>query len=137
MSAQAKQWEATTKKNVRHLAYWTGSWVLTMAIATFGPKFIWNFNSTISVLFILINTIIGVGMIVMNRKYINGLDEMHRKVNMDAMAIALGVGVVGGLSYSLLDISNVISYDAEIGFLVMLMSITYIIAIAVGYSRYR
>lgn len=76
-------------------------------------------------------------MILMNRKYINGLDEMHRKVNMDAMAIALGVAVVGGLSYSMLDIANIISFDAEIGFLVILVSIAYIIAIAVGYKRYK
>lgn len=137
MEAKLNQLEATTKRNVRHLAYWTGAWVISMAIATFGPKLIWNFNSIISVVFILINTLIGVGMILMNRKYINGLDEMHRKVNVDAMAIALGVGVVGGLSYSNLDISNVISSDAEIGFLVMLISVTYMIGIAVGYSRYK
>lgn len=137
MKTKSNEWEATARKNVRHLAYWTWSWVLTMAIASFGPKFIWNDNSIISVLFILINTIIGIGMILMNRKYINGLDEMHRKVNMDAMAIALGVAVVGGLSYSMLDIANIISFDAEIGFLVILVSIAYIIAIAVGYKRYK
>jgi hypothetical protein len=137
MNTKSNEWEATIKKNVRHLAYWTWSWVLTMAIASFGPKFIWNDNSIISVLFILINTIIGIGMILMNRKYINGLDEMQRKVNMDAMAIALGVGVVGGLSYSMLDIANIISFDAEIGHLVILIGVTYIIAIAVGNIRYK
>ena len=76
-------------------------------------------------------------MILMNRKYINGLDEMQRKVNVDAMAIALGVGVVGGLSYSMLDIADVIPFDAEIGFLVILVSVTYIIAIVVGQIRYK
>ena len=137
METKSNVWEATTKKNVRHLAYWTWSWVLTLALATFGPKFLWDYNSSISILIILINTIIGVGMIVMNRKYIDGLDEMQRKVMMDAMAIALGVGVVGGISYSTLDIVNVIPFDAEIGFLVMLMSVTYIIAILVGSLRYK
>lgn len=137
MDAKPNEWEAATKKNVRHLAYWTLGWIVTMAIASFGPKLLWDFNSIISVLLIFINTIIGVGMIVMNRKYINGLDEMHRKVNMDAMAIALGVGVVGGLSYSMLDVTNVIAFDAEIAFLVILISITYIIGIAVGYARYK
>lgn len=137
MKTKSNKWEATTRKNVRHLAYWTWSWVLTIAIAAFGPKFIWNDNSIISVLFILINTIIGIGMILMNRKYINGLDEMQRKVNMDAMAIALGVGVVGGLSYSMLDVANIISFDPEIGHLVILIGVTYIIAIVVGNIRYK
>jgi hypothetical protein len=110
--------------------------------AHYGHSYIWSeihmeFQFHRFRLFILINTIIGIGMIVMNRKYINGLDEMHRKVNMDAMAIALGVGVVGGLSYSMLDVANVIPYDAEIAFLVVLISVSYIIAIAAGYSRYK
>ena len=103
MKTKTNQWEETTKKNTRQLAYWTLGWVITLAIASFGPKFIWDNNIIISILFVTINTIIGVGMILMNRKYINGLDEMQRKVSLDAMAIALGVGLVGGLTYSLLD----------------------------------
>jgi hypothetical protein len=137
MDTKLNEWEATTRKNVRHLSYWTWSWVLTMAIAAFGPKFIWNFNVIISVVAILINTLIGIGMILMNRKYINSLDEMQRKVSLDAMAISLGVGMVGGLSYSMLDTSNVIPYDAEIGIIVGLMGITYLIAVIVGSVRYK
>ena len=137
METKSNVWEATTRKNVRHLAYWTLGWVLTLALATFGPKFLWDYNSSISILFIVINTIVGVGMILMNRKYIDGLDEMQRKVNMDALAIALGVGMVGGITYSTLDIVNVIPYDAEIGVLVAVMSLTYMIAFIVGSIRYK
>ena len=110
---------------------------MTMAIASFGPAFLWDDNSTISILFILINTVIGIGMILMNRKYINGLDEMQRKINLDAMAIALGIGVVGGLSYSMLEVANVISFNAEIGHLVILIGVAYLVAIIVGNSRYK
>jgi hypothetical protein len=110
---------------------------LTLALPAFGPKFLWDYNPTISILAILVNTIVGVGMILMNRKYANGLDEMQRKVTMDAKAIALGVGVVGGISYSMLDAANVISFDAEIGHLVGLMGITYFIAFIVGSIRYK
>ena len=137
MEAKLNEWEAAQRKNVRHLAYWTGAWGLTVAIAGFGPKFLWDFNSSISILAILVSTIIGGGMILMNRKYANGLDEMHRKITMDAKAIALGVGVVGGLSYSMLDAANVISFDAEIGHLVMLIGVTYFIAFIVGSIRYK
>lgn len=137
METKQKVWETTSKKNTKLLACWTGSWLVTMAIASFGPKFIWNNNPNISLVFIVINTIVGVGMIMMNRKYINGLDEMHRKVTLDAMAIALGAGVVGGLSYSMLDIARVIPFTAEIAHLVLLIGITYIIAIIVGNNRYK
>lgn len=137
METKSNVWQATTKHNLRHLFYWTVGWVVTLAIATFGPTFLWDYNSGISLLFIVINTIVGAGMILMNRKYLNGLDEMQKKVAMDAMAIALGVGVVGGISYSTLDIANVIPYDAEISFVVMLISITYVVAVVVGNLRYK
>ncbi|MEQ9287773.1 MAG: hypothetical protein RIG77_12730 [Cyclobacteriaceae bacterium] len=134
---KTNNWEAKTKKNVRQLAYCTGCWMLTMALVAFGPKFFWDYNPIISVLLILLNTVIGIVMISVNRKYINGLDEMHRKLSLDAMAIALGVGVVGGLSYSMLDTSNVISFDAEISHLVILISLTYLVATVVGKMRYQ
>lgn len=137
METKSSPWQVSTRKNVRHLAYWTIGWVLTLAVATFGPKFLWDFNPGISIFSILINTLVGAGMIVMNKKYIDGLDEMQRKVNLDAMALALGVGLVGGVSYSTLDIANVIPFDAEISFLIMLMSVTYIIAVIAGSIRYK
>ena len=96
METKLNVFENTTRKNVWRLAGWTGGWAITMAISAFGPKFLWDYDRAISIVAILINTIIGVGMILMNRKYANGLDEMHRKIFMEAKALALGVGVVGG-----------------------------------------
>jgi len=137
METKSNKYETTERKNVWHVAYWTAGWCLTIAIATFGPIFLWDYNSTISIVAILVSTIIGVGMILVNRKYINGLDEMHRKVNIEAMAIAFGVSMVGGLSYSMFDIANVISIDAEIGHLILLTGITYFIAFIIGSIRYK
>src|SRR5690606_13088500 len=117
METKTGKFNAKTYRNTRHLAYWTAAWVLTMAIAAFGPKLIWNLDTTVSALFIGINTLIGVGMIQANRRYLNGLDEMQRKISLEAMAIALGVGVVGGLSYGMLDIAKVVSVHAEISHL--------------------
>ena len=108
-----------------------------MAIATFGPIFFWAGNTTLNILGIGINLGLGIGMILANRKFINSLDELQKKIQLDAMGIALGVGVVGGLSYSLLDQTNVIARDAEIGFIVMLMSLTYAIGTLIGQKRYK
>lgn len=124
------------KKATSTLALWTGLWVVSLAIATFGPIFIWNENIMWSLIMIITNTAIGGGMIWANVKHINVLDELQKKIQLDAMGIALGVGIVGGLSYSVLDIANVISGDAEIGFLVMLISFCYIIALLIGRNRY-
>lgn len=137
MNTKPENWADMTRKNTKNLAFWTLTWVLTMAVASFGPKLIWNFDRTISAVVIALSTLIGIGMIQSNRRYLNGLDEMQRKLSLEAMAIALGVGVVGGLSYSMLDIANVVSFDAEIAHLAVLIGVTYLIGIVVGNLRYR
>lgn len=137
MNQENEDWSSVTKKNTLNLAYWTGGWLLTMAISAFGPTFIWDSDTTISVFAIIINTLVGVGVILANKKHLNGLDEMQRKIHMDAMAVALGVAIVGGLSYSMLDIANVIATDAEISHLVMLTAISYLISVIVGNMRYK
>lgn len=126
----------SVQKATKNLAIWTMLWVSTMALSTFGPEFIWGKNLTLSVIAILINTLFGGLMIWANMKYIKVLDELQKKIQLDAMGIALGVGVVGGLSYSTLDITNVIPGDAEIGFLVILISVTYMAALFIGNKRY-
>lgn len=136
MDAKTNSWCATHKKNVRHLLYWSVAWLIALALTAFGPEFLWDYNTFVSTVFVLFSVGIGLGMIAMNRKYVNGLDELHRKITMDAMAIALGFGVVFGLAYSSLDLANVILFDAEIAHLVMLIGLTYLIGIVVGHIRY-
>ncbi len=133
----SSDWAANTVRNTRLLAYWTGAWVLTMALANFGPRLIWQFNGTLTAIAILINLAIGFGMILANKRHLKGLDEMQQKVQLEAMALSLGVGLVVGLSYSNLDITNLITFDAEISHLVIVMGLTYLIGVITGLRKYR
>ena len=130
-------WEAQIKKNTVSLAYWTGAWLVSMALAAFGPKLLWDQDTVFTVLAIGVNLVVGIGMILANKRHLQGLDELQKKVTLEAMALALGVGLVGGLSYSLLDTSNIISSHAQISHLVILISLTYLAGIIVGNRRYR
>jgi len=134
---ETSNWQEQKKKNLRNLALWTLGWVLSLALVTFGPKFLWEGNELFTYLAFFLNLGFGVGMIFANRTHINGLDELDKKITFDAMAIALGVGVIGGLSFSVMDITNMIGFDAEISFLVVIISITYLIAMVVGKLRYK
>ena len=75
-------------------------------------------------------------MIVANKRHLKGLDEMHQKIQLEAMALSLGVGLVVGLSYSTLDVTDLIAFDAEISHLVILMGLTYGAGVAAGLKRY-
>jgi hypothetical protein len=137
MKTKEAEWQTQKIKNIKRLAFWTFSWVLSLALVTFGPKLIWEGNQVLTYLAFFLNLGFGIGMIIANRNHINGLDELDKKITFDAMAIALGVGVIGGLSFSVMDITQMIGFDAEISFLVVLISITYMIAIIVGKQRYK
>ncbi len=136
-TTQGRTWEAQIKKNTVSLAYWTGAWLVSMALAAYGPKLLWDQDTVFTVLAIGVNLVVGIGMILANKRHLQGLDELQKKVTLEAMALALGVGLVGGLSYSLLDTSNIISSHAQISHLVILISLTYLAGIIVGNRRYR
>lgn len=125
-SANTGNWSSRVKQKTLHLAYWTAAYLLTMAIGSFGPEFVWNYNTLASIAAILLNVLAGFGMIYANIQYLKEQDEMMQKIQLESMAISLGVGIVGGLSYSLADVTNVISGDAEISYLVILISLTYL-----------
>lgn len=124
------------KKNTKNLAIYTALWTVSMAVATFGPKFIWEGNKTLTFIGVLVNAIFGVFMIMANIKHLNGLDELQKKIQLEGMAIALGVGIVGGLTYSLLDTTNLIAQDAEISFLVIIIALTYLASVIIGQKKY-
>ena len=128
---------ANNTKNTLLIFYWTAAWVLTTALVKFGTEYIWQSNKLLISLAILFNVVIGFGMILAVKRYLKGLDEMQQKIQLDAMALSLGVGLVVGLGYSSMDQTNLIPFNAEISHMIMLMSITYIVGIFAGLRKYR
>lgn len=130
-------WRDNVRRQTVRLAYWTLAWLVTMAIATFGPQLLWSEDSALTPVAIGINMLIGFGMIYANKEHLKSLDELQQRIHLEAMGIALGVGLVVGLAYSNLDISNVISTDAEISYLVILVALTYLASVFIGTRKYR
>ena len=124
------------KKYLQNLGLWTWSWVATLAIATFGPKFIWDDHTVLTTFAILTNLVNGVLMILANRKLFNHYDELERKIHLESLALTLGLTVIVGLTYSLLDQVNLIPFDAEIGILVGFVGLTYMITLLINRKRY-
>ena len=128
---------ARTKKTTLRLGYWTGAWVLATAGAAFGPKFLWEFNTLPTILGVLIHLFFGFGMIYANKRHLLVMDEMQRHIQHGAMALALGVGLVVGVSYELLEDIKLITFEPEISHLILLMCLTFCIGIILGNRRYR
>lgn len=129
-------WSKETKRSVSNLAFWTFLWLITVAIPAFGPL-LWGENNLINLPLIFLNVGVGIGMIIANIKHLKTQDELMQKIQLEAMAISLGVAVVGGIAYSMLDTTNVIPFDAEISGLVGLIGITYLLTVFINMRRYK
>ncbi|WP_417681330.1 hypothetical protein [Pseudidiomarina aquimaris] len=126
-----------TKKMTFRLAIFTTLWLLSTAAATFTASAYQDDNSVLKISLILVNLIFGGLMIEANRRYILALDELQRRIHLQAMGITLGVTVIAGLAYSIADIGNLIATDAEFSHLLILMSLTYLLSLIIANRRYQ
>ncbi|TPH19268.1 hypothetical protein [Litorilituus lipolyticus] len=134
---KVKNYTTVNQKNTKKLMFWTAAWVISMAIAAFAPRFIWDFNTTLTIIGVLLNIAAGLGMLLANRQYLIDLDEMQRKIMLEAMGLTLGVGLVFGLSYELFEDIKLINSEPEISHVVIVMAITYLIANIKGHRKYQ
>lgn len=133
----SNDWEVRTIKSSIRLMGWTIAWTATMAVTAFGPRILWDFDTLLTIITVLINLGIGFGMILAHKRNLEELDELQRKIQLEAMALSLGVGLVVGLSYELLEDVHLISFQPEIPHVIILMGLTYMAGIIIGRRRYR
>ncbi|MFV8281111.1 hypothetical protein ACNKXS_06180 [Christiangramia marina] len=134
--------EKSTSKNyttgrTKLLALWTTLWVTSLAVVVFGNLYLWTGNNTLTTILLIINLLIGVGMIIANIKHLESLDELQRKIHLEAMGLSLGIALILGISYSTMDVTNLINFDAEISHLVIVIGLSYFAGVVIGQYRYR
>ena len=125
-----------TKQATKRLALWTLMWLLCQALASFGPLIVWQEQATVTLVAIGLTVLSGIGMIHANIIHLRSLDELQQKIQLESMALTLGLVLVFGLAYSLLDTTDIISVDAEISVVVIFMGLTYLAAMLLNNQRY-
>jgi L-ribulose-5-phosphate 4-epimerase len=63
INKECSDWAASNARNTVVLRYWTLAWVVSTAVAAFGPKLAWNFHTALTIIVVLINLGIGFGNI--------------------------------------------------------------------------
>lgn len=124
-------------RNTVQLFIWTVAWVGTLALASFGPRVLWDHQPVVSWIALGVNIAVGIGWIVAHARFLRRSEELQRKIQLDAIAIALGVGLVGGFAYAAAENIKLIAFDSDIAFLSVLMAAVYIVATIAGNLRYR
>jgi hypothetical protein len=119
------------------LALCTLAWLATLAAARFGPSFLWHDQPVASWIAVGVNILVGVAWIIAFARFLRAQDELWRKITQDALAVTLGVGWVAGFAYVVADAAGIIGYEVGIALFAALLGIVYLIAVSVGWIRYR
>ena len=125
----------SAKNTIRFLC-WTFAWSMTMVLADKAILYEWHSSDLISAIAIVLNAGIGIGMILSYLRHLRDMDELQRKIQLDALAIAMGVALVGSVSYLLMVTAKFIT-DAEVSDIILLMTFTFVVSVIVGHLRYR
>lgn len=128
-------WERNMKRSAWILMLWTASWTFSIALITFGPRFLWNFNLSLTILAVLINAIVGIGMIRANILHLRAMDEMQQKLFYEASAVTVGVALVFGGSFQVWQDIQLITFTPNISLLFFVMAFTFILKTALGVWR--
>jgi hypothetical protein len=130
-------YQSRIRTNIVRLAFWNGAWVGTCALMAFGPKVLWNRALLLTLLAVGLNLSVGVGMLLANKKYVQELDELQRKVYLNALATTVGVGLIASVPISVMSGYHVIPFKADMAYLVTLMALTFLVSMLYGTRRYR
>ena len=119
------------------VVYWGLAWVLATAGAAFGPELLWGYGTLMTSVAVATQLALGFGMIWAFKGVLLAMDDLQRLIQLEAISLALGVGIVVGISYELLEDVKLITFEPEISHLIILMSFTYMFGLFLGNRHYR
>ena len=121
-----------------HLVLWTFAWMATLAVARFGPEVAWETErAAASWVAVAANVLVGIAWIAAFARFLRALDDLWRRVTQDALAAALGVGWVTGFAYVAADAAGLVAREFSVALFASLLGAVYVIALVVGWIRYR
>ena len=125
------------KKSTNYVFGWGIFWVFATAGVAFGPKNLWNFNTWITIIAVVIHVGIGLVLIRALKQNLLAMDELHRKIHLDAMAWSLGIGLVLGCTYEMLEDIKLITFQPEIPHLILTICLAYVAGVIQGIRKYQ
>ena len=120
------------------LVIWGLAWVATLALARFGPEYCSGIRSRWRAGPRSPSTSwSGIGWIVAFTRFLRAVDDLQRKILLDALAVTLGVGWVVGFGYVVADAAGLVTGDIDLAVFPLLLGAVFLTAFVVGRIRYR
>ena len=125
---------ARDRKNQRRVILWSLVWILGWMIVMVAAKREWltDWQVAAGTALTLVPAILTIGAY---RRYLRQADELHRKIELEALALSFGVGVIGGITYYPLALGGVVEMSDYL-FVVLAMVATHAVGVLLGHRRY-
>ena len=136
-TSKSHHWAGTERdrKNQRLIILWSLAWIRPFLGVNLAIDNEWIASNALALAATTAVTVLGLAVLLAYRRFLNNADELMRKIQLDALALTVGVGVVAGFSYTLLERAGIV-VAAEAMTLVMVMIVTYIAGVVVGLRRF-
>jgi hypothetical protein len=122
------------RRNQRRVLLWALVWGLSFIAVTLGIKKEW-FSFGMILAGVTATSLLGIATVLAYRRFLQETDELRRKIEVEALALADGVGVIGGLTYWLLVVSGT-APATGFYFVFALMMVTHSVGVLIGRRRY-
>jgi ABC-type tungstate transport system substrate-binding protein len=123
------------KQNSRRILYWMLAWMGTWLGVGWSIRNDLLDQGLPAILASIVPTVTGIGAIFAYRRFLREADELRRKIELDALAVAFGVGLVGSLTYWLLGRSGAVA-EVDLLWMVAVMMMAYGLSVFIGQVRY-
>lgn len=122
------------RRNQRRIIAWSLAWSVCWVTGALAIDNGWWSAGAAGAAAAALSALLGVGLLAAYRRFLREADELRRKIEVEALALAFGVGLVAGIVYWLLGESGIVA-EAEILHVLVLMIFTHSAGILVGFRR--
>jgi len=123
-------------RNAIIVNFWLLAWAVSLGVISYFLESDWSFPTWIQWMGFIIHLIIGVGAILAFKRFVSKADELERKIQLEALALSVGVTIIFFSSYAILQKALEIA-DLSPAYLIVVMSLGYVMGLIVGRLRFR
>lgn len=118
------------------LVAWIFAWMAALTVADKAALYGWWEDGWITILAIAVHVSLGFGVLWKFMRMLTGMDDLQRRIQLQALSMAFGISMIGAAAYSLLVTWGYI-VDEEVSDIFMLMCVSYSASVLIGLWRYR
>ena len=93
------------RRNERRIALWAFLWGVSFIAVALGIKRQW-WPFEVNIAAVIGTSLLAIATAVAYHRFLRETDELRRKIEVEALALAYAVGVIGGLAYWLLAVAG-------------------------------